>query len=53
MEALSGEDLLMLVDNVGVLALLTEGAAAADDLSHVVGLCHLFLARHRIRAWWE
>ena len=43
----------MFVDNVGVLALLTKGAAAPDDLSHVVGLCHLLLARHRIRVWWE
>ena len=41
----------MFVDNVGVLALLIKGAAAPDDLSHVVGVCHLLLARHRIRVW--
>ena len=51
-EALTGKDLLMFVDNVGVLALLAKGAAAPDDLSHVVGLCYLLLARHRIRVWW-
>ena len=38
---------------MGVLAQLTKGSTAAEDLAPIVGVIHLLLARFSIRVWWE
>ena len=48
-----GRDLLMFVDNVGVLAQLTKGSSSAEDPAPLVGTIHLLLAHFSIRVWWE
>ena len=50
---LAGRDVNYFVDNVGVLAQLTKGSSAAEDLSPIVGAIHFLLIWYDIRVWWE
>ncbi len=50
---LRGRDLIMFVDNVGVLCWLVKGSAAPPDVAPMVGVVHLLLAKPRTRVYWE
>ena len=51
--ALRNSDVIMFIDNVGVLAMLSKRAASPEGLTHVGGMIHLILAACDIRVWWE